>query len=166
MAIRLLILVGLLARAALAAPPNLAAQGVTSCPDAPNVPTFQATGFPPADGSVANVRPRLTRTRAEARAQIVQGDTVAQALYQQILANATYADALAIRPSTVNNGNPSFNGYNSAQDPACWWTASTCTASKRPYLAPDFSACNEARTWGLTIDDGPLPVCRSACWTR
>ena len=30
-------------------------------------------------------------------------------------------------------------------------------ASKRAYIPPDFSACNQPRVWGLTVDDGPLP---------
>ncbi|KAJ3273599.1 hypothetical protein HK104_004257 [Borealophlyctis nickersoniae] len=45
--------------------------------------------------------------------------------------------------------------YNVAQDPDCWWSASTCKTPKWPGLTPDVYTCPEPMTFGLTYDDGP-----------
>ena len=123
------------------------ATDTSACPSLPLVPAVDAAflaQFPPLG---------LTTP-----AQIVAGDSVAQALYQSIISNATYATALAFAPNTVRNYNPSFAGYNANTDLHCWWTDTLCTTPKQPYLPTDHTTCNEPGTWGLTVDDGPLPA--------
>ncbi|KAH8929329.1 carbohydrate esterase family 4 protein [Atractiella rhizophila] len=89
-------------------------------------------------------------------ATIVPGDTAAQAVWASIQANQTLAPALAIPARRMVGGSPSFSGYDGGNDPDCWWSATQCTASKKPYLREDVHTCNEPRTWGLSFDDGPL----------
>ncbi|KAK4047095.1 hypothetical protein OIV83_005658 [Microbotryomycetes sp. JL201] len=53
-------------------------------------------------------------------------------------------------PNGVWNG-----GYNGGQDPDCWWTYTGCDKPKDQSLPADLTQCNEPRTWGYTLDDGP-----------
>ncbi|KAM0786973.1 hypothetical protein ACM66B_002391 [Microbotryomycetes sp. NB124-2] len=53
-------------------------------------------------------------------------------------------------PDGVWNG-----GYNGGQDPDCWWTYTGCTTPKDTSLPRDITQCDEPRTWGYTLDDGP-----------
>jgi len=98
--------------------------------------------FPATDGSIAT---------------LVKGDKVALGLYNQMLANETIASALKYAPHGSADGNGNFKGdtYDYDTDKECWWTDSTCVVPKAAWLPPDFSACPEPRTWGLTFDDGP-----------
>ncbi|KAG0661302.1 hypothetical protein C6P46_004073 [Rhodotorula mucilaginosa] len=50
-----------------------------------------------------------------------------------------------------------FSGiqYDKQADPDCWWSSTHCVTPKLPGLLNDTVACNEANTWGLTLDDGP-----------
>ncbi|KAI9245749.1 chitin deacetylase [Sporodiniella umbellata] len=63
------------------------------------------------------------------------------------------APAIAPRRLTAEGG-LDFSGY-AADDPDCWWSASTCTQPKRKDVYPDIYRCPEPETWGLTFDDGP-----------
>ena len=72
----------------------------------------------------------------EKLAQIVPGDTVAQSIWQSIRTNPTYATALSIPPSVIQNEAPVFTSYDTATDPNCWWSASGCKAPKQSYLPP------------------------------
>lgn len=45
--------------------------------------------------------------------------------------------------------------YDDEADPDCWWSVKHCILSKNPIIPPDTYACPEARTFGLTYDDGP-----------
>lgn len=44
--------------------------------------------------------------------------------------------------------------YNYDEDPDCWWSATNCVTPKLPGLKNDTVACDEANTWGYTLDDG------------
>lgn len=50
------------------------------------------------------------------------------------------------------------SGYDSRQDPDCWWSASTCKRPKLSYLPEDIYMCPTPGDWGLNYDDGPLRV--------
>ncbi|ORX51257.1 glycoside hydrolase/deacetylase [Hesseltinella vesiculosa] len=58
--------------------------------------------------------------------------------------------------SASSNGNLNFGGYDSANDPDCWWSATTCTSPKHQGVPTDIVNCPIPGTWGLTYDDGPL----------
>lgn len=123
-------------------------QNYTACPNLPDVPaiTSLAAQFPPTDGSPAEVRlsplyfryllPKINSYLDcfHNDDQIVAGDTVASALWASIQANATYASALAMTPTTVIADNPVFTSYDLNNDPNCWWSATTCVTSKLPYI--------------------------------
>ena len=81
-------------------------------------------------------------------ASIVEGDTVAQALWKSIESNATYAKALAIPPTTATQ---------KTAPGTCWWTENGCTSPSISFLPDDHKTCNSPSTWGVSIDDGPLP---------
>lgn len=53
------------------------------------------------------------------------------------------------------NGALDMTGYDSSNDPDCWWSASMCTKPKHPNINEDIYECPEPETWGLTYDDGP-----------
>lgn len=45
--------------------------------------------------------------------------------------------------------------YNTTGDPDCWWSATHCvTPAASAGLHNDTVDCNEANTWGFTLDDG------------
>ncbi|KAG0738656.1 hypothetical protein G6F59_006647 [Rhizopus arrhizus] len=46
-------------------------------------------------------------------------------------------------------------GYDTVNDPACWWSATQCTKPKSQNTNADIVNCPEPETWGLTFDDGP-----------
>ncbi|KAI9016274.1 hypothetical protein CLU79DRAFT_764220 [Phycomyces nitens] len=46
-------------------------------------------------------------------------------------------------------------GYDTANDPYCWWSATQCVTPKTEGINPDIRNCPEPETWGLTFDDGP-----------
>lgn len=51
-----------------------------------------------------------------------------------------------------------FSGiqYDKQSDPDCWWSSTHCVTPKLPGLLNDTVECDEANTWGLTLDDGKL----------
>ncbi|KAI8327738.1 hypothetical protein BC941DRAFT_364410 [Chlamydoabsidia padenii] len=59
-----------------------------------------------------------------------------------------------VRKAT-SSGGLDMTGYDQANDPDCWWSASTCTKPKHPGVNEDIYQCPEPDTWGLTYDDGP-----------
>ncbi|KAG0171491.1 hypothetical protein DFQ28_001025 [Apophysomyces sp. BC1034] len=75
-----------------------------------------------------------------------------QNLYNSI--DWTKAPQIAVRQLTPAGG-LNMQGYNTAQDPDCWWSASQCVKPKIKDVYPDIYACPEPETWGLTYDDGP-----------
>ncbi|KAI8638792.1 chitin deacetylase [Parasitella parasitica] len=66
----------------------------------------------------------------------------------------TKAPNIAVRTLDAS-GNLDTTGYDSATDPDCWWSATTCTTPKLSDVNEDISKCPEPETWGLTYDDGP-----------
>lgn len=75
-----------------------------------------------------------------------------QALYNSI----DWTKAPSIRPRTMTaSGGLDMSNYSSAEDPDCWWSASTCTKPKLADVNEDIVNCPEPETWGLTYDDGP-----------
>ncbi|KAI8636018.1 hypothetical protein BD408DRAFT_426821 [Parasitella parasitica] len=52
-------------------------------------------------------------------------------------------------------GGLDLTGYDTVNDPDCWWSASQCVKPKANGVNPDIYACPEPETWGLTFDDGP-----------
>ncbi|CEP15580.1 hypothetical protein [Parasitella parasitica] len=52
-------------------------------------------------------------------------------------------------------GGLDMTGYDGVNDPACWWSSSTCKTPKVEGINPDLYACPEPDVWGLTFDDGP-----------
>ncbi|CEG68631.1 Putative Chitin deacetylase [Rhizopus microsporus] len=75
-----------------------------------------------------------------------------QALYNSI----DWTKAPSIKPRTMTaSGGLDMSNYSSAEDPDCWWSASTCTKPKLADVNEDIVNCPEPETWGLTYDDGP-----------
>ncbi|KAG2187661.1 hypothetical protein INT44_005351 [Umbelopsis vinacea] len=61
-----------------------------------------------------------------------------------------------IQPRTLGpDGSLVRTGYDTVNDPDCWWTATQCVTPKAAGVLKDISACPEPETWGLTYDDGP-----------
>lgn len=60
-----------------------------------------------------------------------------------------------ISPKGTTNGDFSGVTYDTASDPDCWWTETGCTTPKTEGIPSDVVTCPEAKTWGLTFDDGP-----------
>ena len=73
------------------------------------------------------------------------------ALYNSI----NWANAPNIPVHTQTNGALNFTGYDTVNDPDCWWSSSTCTTPKLAGVNADIFQCNEPETWDLTYDDGP-----------
>lgn len=57
-----------------------------------------------------------------------------------------------LNPAT---GGLDMTGYDTANDPACWWSSSTCKTPKTSGINADLYACPEPDVWGITFDDGP-----------
>ncbi|KAI5477439.1 chitin deacetylase, carbohydrate esterase family 4 protein [Pseudohyphozyma bogoriensis] len=65
--------------------------------------------------------------------------------------NASIPD---IAPRGTRDGD--FDGVDYADsDDDCWWTYEHCTTPKLAGLPDDITRCEEPRSWGLTLDDGP-----------
>ncbi|KAI9313875.1 chitin deacetylase 1 [Dichotomocladium elegans] len=74
------------------------------------------------------------------------------ALYNSI----DWSGAPKIQPRTLTpEGGLNMVGYDTVNDPDCWWSASQCVKPKYPNTNADIYACNEPETLGLTFDDGP-----------
>ncbi|KAI9320575.1 hypothetical protein BX666DRAFT_1909249 [Dichotomocladium elegans] len=61
---------------------------------------------------------------------------------------------ISVRTRT-STGDIDTSGYDTVNDPDCWWSASTCTVPKHAGVTADIYTCPEPETWGLTFDDGP-----------
>ncbi|OBZ83538.1 Chitin deacetylase [Choanephora cucurbitarum] len=57
--------------------------------------------------------------------------------------------------SLTPQGGLNLVGYDTVNDPDCWWSATQCKKPKRNDINADIYACPEPETWGLTFDDGP-----------
>ncbi|KAI8374243.1 uncharacterized protein BYT42DRAFT_499497 [Radiomyces spectabilis] len=66
----------------------------------------------------------------------------------------TKAPKIPVRKMTAAGG-LDMQGYDTANDPDCWWSTSQCVKPKIAGVNPDIYACPEPDTWGLTFDDGP-----------
>jgi len=76
--------------------------------------------------------------------------------YQALNNSINWNSVPNISPRTLGaNGALVTTGYDTVNDPDCWWTASQCTTPKAAGVLKDISACPEPETWGLTYDDGP-----------
>ncbi|CAO3597996.1 unnamed protein product [Absidia cylindrospora] len=75
------------------------------------------------------------------------------ALYNSI--DWTKAPANVKQKSKGPDGALNLQGYDTANDPDCWWSASQCTKPKAQGVNADIVNCLEPNTWGLTFDDGP-----------
>ncbi|GAB5585765.1 hypothetical protein Unana1_00665 [Umbelopsis nana] len=76
--------------------------------------------------------------------------------YQALYNSINWNSVPNISPRTLGaNGALVTTGYDTVNDPDCWWTASQCTTPKAAGVLKDISACPEPETWGLTYDDGP-----------
>ncbi|CAO3647452.1 unnamed protein product [Mucor fragilis] len=74
------------------------------------------------------------------------------ALYNSI----DWAKAPNFPPRTLTaDGGLDMTKYDAANDPACWWSSSTCKTPKAEGINADLYACPEPDVWGLTFDDGP-----------
>ncbi|KAG1005673.1 hypothetical protein G6F27_009011 [Rhizopus arrhizus] len=76
-----------------------------------------------------------------------------QALYNSI--DWTKAPNFPIRKLSATTGGLDMTGYDTATDPACWWSSTTCKTPKTEGINADLYACPEPDVWGLTFDDGP-----------
>ncbi|ORZ03387.1 chitin deacetylase 1 [Syncephalastrum racemosum] len=75
-----------------------------------------------------------------------------QKLYNSI--DWTKAPNIPVRKQSPTGG-LDMTGYDTVQDPHCWWSASQCTKPKIQGVNGDIASCPEPETWGLTFDDGP-----------
>lgn len=57
--------------------------------------------------------------------------------------------------SLTPQGGLNLSGYDTVNDPACWWSATQCVKPKQEGINGDIAICPEPETWGLTFDDGP-----------
>lgn len=60
----------------------------------------------------------------------------------------TKAPTAPVRKLTAAGG-LDLTGYDTANDPDCWWSASQCVKPKAANINADISACPEPETWGL-----------------
>ncbi|WFD00023.1 hypothetical protein MYAM1_002769 [Malassezia yamatoensis] len=91
-------------------------------------------------------------------ADIVSGDDDGGRLFEEILNSNVIPSNIQPRGSTDGNmgiSDQATASYDTAQDPDCWWTATTCTKPKTKGISSDLVSCPEPNTWGLTFDDGP-----------
>lgn len=76
--------------------------------------------------------------------------------FQNFYNSIDWANAPNISVRTLGaDGSIDMTGYDSQNDPDCWWTSSTCTVPKLKDVNADIYECPEPETWGLTYDDGP-----------
>ncbi|KAG1142252.1 hypothetical protein G6F37_000672 [Rhizopus arrhizus] len=76
-----------------------------------------------------------------------------QALYNSI--DWTKAPNFPVRGISTTTGGLDMTGYDTAKDPACWWSSTNCKTPKTEGINADIYACPEPDVWGLTFDDGP-----------
>ncbi|KAG1055950.1 hypothetical protein G6F43_002131 [Rhizopus delemar] len=76
-----------------------------------------------------------------------------QALYNSI--DWTKAPNIPVRKISATTGGLDMTGYDTATDPACWWSSTTCKKPKAEGINADLYECPEPDVWGLTFDDGP-----------
>lgn len=46
-------------------------------------------------------------------------------------------------------GGLDLTGYDTVNDPYCWWSATQCTTPKTQGINADIRSCSEPETWGL-----------------
>ncbi|PWN21775.1 glycoside hydrolase/deacetylase [Microstroma glucosiphilum] len=83
-------------------------------------------------------------------ASIPTADTYASSVF-----NAMSSGIPNIAPRGTSNGDFSGVTYDTSTDPDCWWTQTGCTKPKAAGIPDDVITCPEAKTWGLSFDDGP-----------
>ncbi|KAG1443619.1 hypothetical protein G6F56_010608 [Rhizopus delemar] len=76
-----------------------------------------------------------------------------QAVYKSI--DWTKAPSFPVRGISATTGGLDMAGYDTATDPACWWSSTNCLKPKTEGINADIYACPEPDVWGLTFDDGP-----------
>lgn len=113
-------------------PQTTSLDGVTQCTyyNSPNaiVPAEWPTIWAPATSNGMNTSAEFT------------------ALYNSI--DWTKAPNFPVR--TLNaNGGLDMTSYDSATDPACWWSSSTCKVPKTAGINADLYACPEPDVWGI-----------------
>ncbi|KAI9300897.1 hypothetical protein BJ944DRAFT_170057 [Cunninghamella echinulata] len=74
---------------------------------------------------------------------------------QNVMKQIDWSKVPKIQPRKVNNFMLDTASYNTAADPDCWWSASTCKKPKLDYLPEDVYYCPQSGHWGLNYDDGP-----------
>ncbi|RCI04621.1 hypothetical protein CU098_012144 [Rhizopus stolonifer] len=76
--------------------------------------------------------------------------------FMQLYGSIDWSKAPDIPIRTLNEmGGLDLSGYDTVNDPACWWSATQCTQPKSQNIHGDVVQCPEPQTWGLTFDDGP-----------
>ncbi|CAO3658800.1 unnamed protein product [Rhizopus microsporus] len=76
--------------------------------------------------------------------------------FTQLYNSIDWSKAPNIPVRTLNpQGGLNLAGYDTVNDPACWWSATQCTKPKQEGINADIVNCPEPETWGLTFDDGP-----------
>ena len=88
-------------------------------------------------------------------ASIQDNDQQAKKVWQDIQSSGIIPGDVQVKSDGGQHNAVSQNGYNSHQDPDCWWTASGCVTPKHQNIPSDLASCPEPNTWGLTFDDGP-----------
>ncbi|CAO3703241.1 unnamed protein product [Rhizopus stolonifer] len=76
-----------------------------------------------------------------------------KALYESI--DWTKAPSIPVRGISATTGGLDMASYDSATDPDCWWSSTTCKTPKIEGVNADLYECPEPDVWGLTFDDGP-----------
>ncbi|KAG2225758.1 hypothetical protein INT45_011426 [Circinella minor] len=76
--------------------------------------------------------------------------------FQDLYNSIDWASApnIAVRKASATGG-LDMTGYDTVNDPDCWWSSSQCTKPKHQGCNADIVNCPEPGTWGLTFDDGP-----------
>ncbi|CAO3589274.1 unnamed protein product [Absidia cylindrospora] len=116
------------------------------------VPTTECTYYNP-DPSLFNVVPSEWPTSWDiATSNGMNTSAEFTALYNSI--NWANAPNISVRTLSAD-GSIDMTSYDTANDPDCWWTSSTCTIPKLKDVNADIYECPEPETWGLTYDDGP-----------
>ncbi|CDH56570.1 chitin deacetylase [Lichtheimia corymbifera JMRC:FSU:9682] len=67
-----------------------------------------------------------------------------------------WSKAPNVQPRAIGpDGGLVMQGYDTQNDPDCWWSSSGCTVPKLKDVNADIYYCDEPETLGLTFDDGP-----------
>ena len=80
-----------------------------------------------------------------------------QALYNSI--DWTKAPNFPVRKLSATTGGLDMTGYDTATDPACWWSSTTCKTPKTEGINADLYACPEPDVWGLVNIISFLRLC-------